>query len=164
MSEDDRIRWDARHSAAHRPDRAAVRVPERFAAHEDAFPVAGRALDLACGTGATAVWLATRGLDVVGVDISPVAVEQARSLASASGVAGRCRFLVWDLDAGLPAGDPVDVLVCQRFRDARLDAAVLGRLVPGGLLAVVALSEVGAAPGRFRATPGELTRAFSGTG
>jgi 2-polyprenyl-3-methyl-5-hydroxy-6-metoxy-1,4-benzoquinol methylase len=133
-----------------------------FAAFEDRFPTTGHALDLACGQGAVSVWLAHRGLDVRGVDVSTTAVEQARDLARRFGVEGRCRFDVVDLDAGLPDGPPVDVLVCHKFRDPRLDWAILDRLAPGGLLAVSALSEVGASPGRFRAAPGELTAAFAG--
>jgi SAM-dependent methyltransferase len=133
-----------------------------FAPFAEVFPTAGRALDLACGRGLGAVWLARRGLDVWGVDISRVALDQARDLATRSGVGNRCRFSVVDLDDGLPPGPPADVILCQRFRDARLDAAIVGRLAPGGLLAITVLSEVGAAPGPFRAAAGELVTAFAG--
>ena len=50
--------------------------------------------------------------------------------------------------------------MCNMFRDATLDEAVVERLRPGGLLAVAALSEVGATPGHFRVKPGELPAAF----
>lgn len=43
----------------------------------------GRALDLACGQGRNAVWLAERGWQVTGVDFSSVGIEQARQLAAA---------------------------------------------------------------------------------
>lgn len=102
----------------------------------------------------TSVWLARRGLDVWGVDVSTIAIDQARELAARSDVGDRCRFEVVDLDAGLPAGPPTDVIVCQRFRDRRLDQAIIDRLAPGGLLAISWLSAVGAEPGRFRAAPG----------
>lgn len=125
------------------------------------FPTDGYALDLACGQGVASVWLARRGLTVWEVDVSAIAVDQARDLAVRSGVGGRCRFDIVDLDAGLPAGRPVDVIVCHRFRDRRLDEAIIERLAPGGLLAITALSAVGAEPGRFRAAPGELTTAFA---
>jgi SAM-dependent methyltransferase len=46
----------------------------------------GRALDLACGEGRNAIWLAKRGWSVTGVDYSDVALERARKLASAEGV------------------------------------------------------------------------------
>lgn len=125
------------------------------------FPTTGQALDLACGQGQFAVWLARRGLKVWGLDVSEVAIRQAQDLALSSGVGERCRFDVMDLDDGLAAGPPAQVIVCHRFRDRRLDAAVIGRLAPGGLLAISALSEVGAAPGPFRAAAGELTAAFA---
>lgn len=41
----------------------------------------GRALDLACGEGRNAIWLANNGWDVTGVDYSPVGIEKARRLA-----------------------------------------------------------------------------------
>ncbi len=42
----------------------------------------GRALDLGCGTGTTSIYLAQYGYDVVGVDFSSKAIEQAREGAS----------------------------------------------------------------------------------
>ncbi len=116
----------------------------------------GKALELACGQGLAAVWLARRGMDVWGVDVSGVAISQARDLARRSGVGNRCRFDVVDLDGGLPAGPPVDLVLCHKFRDGRLDREIIRRLSRGGLLAISALSEVGAAPGPFRVGPGEL--------
>jgi SAM-dependent methyltransferase len=158
MSDDDRVRWDQRYTDrdSEQPDA----LPTAFEDFAGAFPTAGRALDLACGRGAASVWLARRGLDVVGLDVSPVAIAAAREEARASGLTARCRFEVADLDNGLPPGPPADVVVCTKFRDARLDKAVIARLAPGGLLAISALSEVGASPGPFRARAGELRRAF----
>jgi SAM-dependent methyltransferase len=161
VAEVDRRRWDERYANQGPPPVSAVGPPDVLASHADAFPTAGRALDLACGQGLGAVWLARRGLEVVGLDISPVAIGQARGLAERSGVGDRCRFDVVDLDDGLPAGPPVEVILCHKFRDRRLDRAIVGRLGPGGLLAIVVLSEVGAGPGPFRAAPGELPAAFA---
>ncbi|OBG23593.1 cyclopropane-fatty-acyl-phospholipid synthase family protein [Mycobacterium sp. 852002-51057_SCH5723018] len=160
MAEGDRRRWDERHSAQRAPPLTAIGPPDALAGHADLFPTAGRALDVACGPGLGAVWLARRGLDVRGLDISPVAIGQARDLARRAGVDDRCRFDIIDLDDGLPPGPPVDVIVCHKFRDRRLDRAIIERLAPGGLLAIAALSEVGAVPGPFRAAPGELPAAF----
>jgi SAM-dependent methyltransferase len=157
VGEADRAHWDARYA---QPGSTEPGLSEVFAPYLDLFPTTGMALDVACGRGAAAVFLARRGMSVTGVDVSPVAVEQARELADRYGV--RCRFEVVDLDDGLPPGPPVDVVVCQRFRDARLDAAIVDRLTPGGLLAISALSEVGAGPGRFRTPAGGLARAFAG--
>lgn len=161
MSDRDRLRWDERYASRGAPAPEAIGPPAVFAPHAAAFPAGGHALDLACGQGATAVWLARRGLSVRGLDVSPVAVEQARDLAARAGVEDRCHFEVVDLDDGLPPGPPADVIVCHRFRDRRLDRAITDRLVPGGLLAISALSAVGAAPGPLRAEPGELRAAFA---
>lgn len=165
MSEADRVRWDERYTGDGPADREAG-PPTAFAQHTEVFGTSGTALELACGAGQASVWLALRGLRVHGVDVSPVAVAQARTLARRCGVARRCRFSVADLDdglpAGLPTGPPVDVILCHRFRDARLDRAIIERLAPGGLLAIAALSEVGARPGPFRVAAGELPAAFAG--
>lgn len=156
MSEQDRTRWDTAYT-----DRDAVpapALPAVFDGHEQLFPHTGTALEIACGSGAAAVWLAQRGLDVHGVDVSAVAIDRARALAERSGVTAR--FEAVDLDDGLPPGGPVNLLLCNKFRDPRLDGQIIERLAPGGLLAICVLSEVGAAPGRFRAAPGELRTAF----
>ncbi|MDQ2625498.1 MAG: class I SAM-dependent methyltransferase [Actinomycetota bacterium] len=162
MSDDDRTRWDAKYADRGVPSPEAIGPAAVFTAFRDEFPVAGHAVDVACGPGTAAVWLARRGLRVRGFDVSPVALEQARALAAGSGVGDRCRFELADLDGGLPDGPPADVVYCARFRDGRLDAGMIERLAPGGLLAVTALSQVGSATGRFRAAPGELRRAFAG--
>ncbi|MEB3023698.1 class I SAM-dependent methyltransferase [[Mycobacterium] crassicus] len=162
MSEGDRTRWDRTYADRGIPTTDAIGVDAVFAAHRDAFPAAGHAIDVACGQGAGAIWLARRGLRVHGFDISAVAITQARALAERSGVGGRCRFDVVDLDDGLPGGPPADVIYSARFRDRRLDEPMMGRLAPGGLLALSALSQVGGSAGRFRAAPGELCAAFPG--
>ncbi|MEW2482982.1 class I SAM-dependent methyltransferase [Mycobacterium sp. NPDC049093] len=160
MSQKDRIRWDAAY-ADREPDRAPA-LPEVFSGHADQFPASGSALDIACGTGRAAVWLAQRGLTVYGIDVSAVAITQATATAAHYGVADRCRFDVVDLDGGLPSGPQVDVVLCHRFRDPGLYPALAARLRPGGLLAICVLSEVGAEAGRFRAAAGELEAAFAG--
>jgi 2-polyprenyl-3-methyl-5-hydroxy-6-metoxy-1,4-benzoquinol methylase len=157
----DGARWDARYARLGPPGPESIGLPDVFAAHSDVFPSKGSALDIACGQGRTAVWLAERGLTVRAFDISPVAIEHAKAAAAQRGVADRCRFEAVDLDRGLPYGPPVEVIVCHLFRDERLDRALVARLAPGGLLAVAALSEVGAAAGRFRVRPGALTEAFA---
>lgn len=162
MSDDDRTRWDAKYADRDLPSPDALGPAAVFTAFRHEFPTAGHAVDVACGQGTAAVWLARRGLQVRGFDVSPIAIEQARALAAGSGVGDRCRFEVVDLDGGLPDGPPADVIYCARFRDRRLDAPMLERLTPGGLLAVTALSQVGSVAGRFHTAPGELREAFAG--
>jgi SAM-dependent methyltransferase len=157
----DRTRWDETYTRQG-PAPVGLNDPPRvFTPYEYVLPTAGHALDLACGQGLGAVWLARRGLDVWGLDVSPVAIGHARELARRSGFGNRCRFDVVDLDHGLPSGPPVDVILCHKFRDRRLDRTIIERLTPGGMLTISCFSEVGAAPGRFRAGPGELLAAFA---
>jgi SAM-dependent methyltransferase len=161
LTREDRDRWDKRYASADQASVDVVGPPALLADYADAFPTGGQALDLACGRGLSSVWLARRGLQVWGLDVSPVAISHARDLAHRNGIDDRCRFDVVDLDNGLPAGPPVDVILCHKFRDRRLDRAIIERLAPGGLLAIAVLSEVDATPGPFRAAAGELPAVFA---
>ncbi|GHH15166.1 class I SAM-dependent methyltransferase [Streptomyces lanatus] len=72
----------------------------------------GRALDLGCGEGADAVWLASRGWRVTGVDISHTALERAALHAAEAGVGDRT---VWErhvLGETFPVG-PFDLVSAQ---------------------------------------------------
>lgn len=65
--------------------------PNAFVAAEVASLPPGRALDLGCGEGRNAIWLAEQGWEATGVDFSPVALDRARSLADERGVEVRWR-------------------------------------------------------------------------
>src|SRR5262245_16471205 len=54
-----------------------------------------RALELGCGTGTNSVWLAQQGFEVTGIDVAPLAVEQAEKRAHAAGV--KVQFVVADV-------------------------------------------------------------------
>ncbi|MFI0795821.1 methyltransferase domain-containing protein [Micromonospora rubida] len=104
----------------------------------------GRALDVGCGEGADAVWLAERGWRVTAVDISTTALERAAAHAAAAGpqVAGRIEWTHADLRDQPPAEGAYDLVSSQfmhlpgearRELFARLAAAV----APGGTLLIV---------------------------
>jgi 2-polyprenyl-3-methyl-5-hydroxy-6-metoxy-1,4-benzoquinol methylase len=152
----DRSRWDARHAAV---GPAVPMPPDALRGREELLPAGGRALDVACGRGAVAVWLAQRGLAVDAVDVSGAGLDTGRALAARAGV--EVRFVEADLDEGLPVSGPYDVVVCQRFRDPALYPALAAALAPGGLLVITVLSEVNDEPGPFRAARGELVAAFA---
>lgn len=160
MSTADAAKWDTRHRDAGAIASHLRLPPSAFVDHVAHLPQSGRALELACGRGSEALWLADRGLRYFGVDVSPVAIELARLSAEEAGLSDRCEFEVHDLDDGLPGGPEVDLLLCHRFRDERLDREIIERIKPGGVLAISVLSEVGRGPGPFRARPGELREAF----
>ena len=103
---------------------------------------AGRALDLGCGEGADAVWLAERGWDVVAVDISETALGRAAEAASARGVADRIEFVQHDLSDSFPDGT-FDLVSAQflhstvRLDRSRILANAADAVRPNGLLLIV---------------------------
>ncbi|MDA4088060.1 SAM-dependent methyltransferase [Mycolicibacterium hassiacum DSM 44199] len=152
VSEQDRIRWDERYRNREAAPGSGGELPAVLALFESEFPHSGKGLDLACGSGEFSVWLARRGVDVVGVDISPTAIAQARELAAASGVSDRSRFEVVDLDTGLPAGPPADVQEggtwCERQADGHSRELRSVRGVEHDRLSSLRLQRVGGVRGR----------------
>ena len=73
----------------------------------------GTALDVGCGEGADAVWLASQGWDVTAVDISGIALDRARAHAEAAGAA--VTFERADLVAAPPASGSYDLVSAQFF-------------------------------------------------
>ena len=73
----------------------------------------GRAVDLGCGTGATAIYLAQQGFESIGIDFSAIALRTARERARAVGMDRRVRFVEGDLTASKIPGveGPFDLLV-----------------------------------------------------
>lgn len=130
--------WDRRYAGAELVWSAG---PNRLFAAEVAALPPGRALDLACGEGRTAVWLAEQGWDVTAVDFSRVALEKARAIADRRGVAPR--FVHADLLAYHPserAFDLVAVLYLQ-LRAAELRpvlARAAAAVAPGGTFLLIA--------------------------
>lgn len=108
----------------------------------------GRALDLGCGEGGDAVWLAEQGWQVTAVDVSETALARAAREAQSRGVADRIVFERHDLSESLPAGrfDLVSAQFLQSpinmDRIAMLRRAA-GVVAPGGVLVIV---DHGAAP------------------
>jgi SAM-dependent methyltransferase len=112
----------------------------RFAAEVESL-APGRALDLACGEGRNAVWLAGRGWRVTGVDFSDVALAKAAELASSRGV--EVEWVVADVLSYEPeprAFDLVAVLYLQLPRDELLRAmrAAAAAVRSGGTMLVLA--------------------------
>ena len=104
---------------------------------------AGFALDVGCGEGADAIWLAERGWRVTAVDISGTAVARGRDHAEARGqeVAGRIDWRRADVLAWSPAAAEYDLVSAQYVHVASAEReALLPRLAaavrPGGLLLI----------------------------
>ncbi|MEU5722350.1 methyltransferase domain-containing protein [Micromonospora sp. NPDC047738] len=108
----------------------------------------GTALDLGCGEGGDAIWLAGQGWQVTAVDISTTALDRLTAEAARAGVASRITVARQDLTRTFPAGryDLVSAQFLQSPlelpREAVLRAAARA-VAPGGRLLVV---EHGAPP------------------
>ncbi|WKG06632.1 class I SAM-dependent methyltransferase [Mycolicibacterium sp. HK-90] len=109
---------------------------------------AGRALDLGCGEGGDAVWLAEHGWQVTAVDVSDTALARAAGEAQERGVADRITFERHDLSESLPDGR-FDLVSAQFLQSPiAMDRAGLlrraaGAVAEGGRLVIV---DHGAAP------------------
>jgi SAM-dependent methyltransferase len=103
---------------------------------------AGRALDLGCGEGADACWLAERGWTVVAVDISDTALQRAAAEAEARGLGDRIEFVQHDLSDSFPDGT-FDLISAQflhsmiPFDRPRVLKRAAGAVRPGGTLLIV---------------------------
>ncbi|MFD2093470.1 FAD-dependent oxidoreductase [Blastococcus deserti] len=104
----------------------------------------GAALDVGCGEGADAIWLAARGWRVTAVDLSPTALERAAGHAAAAGadVAARIDWRLADVTSGAPHARTYD-LVTSHFLHLRgeqrreLFARLATAVAPGGTLLLV---------------------------
>ena len=112
----------------------------------------GTALDLGCGEGADAIWLARQGWSVTAVDVSAVALERAHSheqaelaregvQASGGDILGRISWQLADLTQWQP-GASYDLVTSQFLHSQELDwrlplRAAAGAVKPGGTLLVV---------------------------
>ncbi len=112
----------------------------------------GPTLEIGAGTGTNAIWMAERGFDVLGVDVSPLAVERAN--AKMEGHALRCRFAACDFLAAPPPAVPFQFVFdrgCFHVFDEpderrRFAEQVADALGPGGLW----LSLIGSTEGPSR--------------
>jgi SAM-dependent methyltransferase len=130
--------WDARYGE--RGDAMWSGRPNGRLVAEVAELPAGRALDVGCGEGADAVWLARRGWSVVAIDVSDVAVGRARAAATRESVA-----VEWICGDALGTSLPVAAfdLVSLQYPALPKQAgdlavqALLAALRPGGVLLAV---------------------------
>ena len=132
--------WDQHYASGHMPwdsDEPDERLVELV---RSGTVQVGTAIDIGCGTGTHALWLAQQGFEVLGVDISPLAIERARGKASAvQGVT--CRFETLDFLEDEPLAGSFQLafdrgclhVFDERAERGRFAARVAGLLAPGGL-------------------------------
>jgi SAM-dependent methyltransferase len=125
----------------------------------------GTALDVGCGEGADAIWLAERGWQVTAVDFARTALERGRAQAESRGpeIADRIRWVHGDVTAELP-GEDFDLISAQFMHLApeprrALFARLADAVAPGGTLLVVGHDFSDVAAGAHR--PPEPERFFT---
>lgn len=137
MSREDLDKWEARYAGGAYTERPHP-SPWVTAQVPAAEPGASRprALDLACGAGRNALYLARQGYDVDAIDISPAGLTLARAATEAQRLS--VRWHAHDLDRGLPAdlGSGFQIALVIRFVRLDLLPELIAALTPGGLLVV----------------------------
>nr|WP_235013890.1 class I SAM-dependent methyltransferase [Parafrankia sp. Ea1.12] len=129
--------WDKRYSER---EQLWSGQPNGALVAEVAALTPGRVLDVGCGEGADAVWLARGGWDVTALEVSGLALERAAGHARDAGVA--VRWVHAELtEAALPPAS-FDLVSAQypallRTPDAAAERALLAAVAPGGLLLLV---------------------------
>ena len=147
--------WDTRHrEARHEPQPCAV-----LAQHAAHLPRQGLAVDLACGRGGNALWLARRGLTVHAWDRSEAGIESLRAETSKHGLAIQAE--VRDVVLKPPEAERYDALVVSYFLDRSLMPALLAAVRQGGILyyQTFLVGHPGSGPRNpdFLLRPGELS-------
>ncbi len=142
VEKDDRVDWDARYSASQQvwsghPNGALVAEVESM--------TPGRVLDVGCGEGADAVWLAQHGWDVTALDVSQVALDRAQTAAAEVGVEVRWLHAAL-LEASLES-EGFDLVSVQypaldRTAGSESERGLLDAVAVGGTLLVVLHADV----------------------
>ncbi len=161
MSAGDREKWDQRYREGAYTDRS---YPSDLLKQRAAFVSNGRALDLACGAGRNAIYLAELGFEVDAIDVSLVGLEIAESKAKEQGLS--INWLNEDLlaDWSVPH-QQYGLILMFRFVSLEVLVKLPQLLARGGELIIEEHLQwsggnvIGPSSERFRVAPGDLLRA-----
>ena len=167
MSQQDRERWNQRYAAGEYGARSHPCALLESCVTQWQPAAGARALDLACGAGRNAVFLASKGYRVDAIDISAEALARGAQRATDLGV--EVNWREQDLDH-FSAEPGYALIIVVRYADLELLSRLPALLQPGGRLLVEAhlggplFSDAVGGPGseRFRLAPGALAAACEG--
>lgn len=169
--------WSPNDAVARGPSRARLWRPNPFLVealgairrqpHPDA-PDVRRALDIACGTGRDATFLALNGYAVEAIDVLPDALQRAEDLARRAGVAIHTGVRDVEADGATLPPDRYDLITVFRFLHRPLFPLLRRAVAPGGYICCetfhVRTRETGKGPrtASYLLETGELAAAFEG--
>ena len=129
MSNTDQTKWDRIYTDGNEKPAKPCRA---LSSHSHLLPAEGDALDLACGRGANALYLATRGFATRAWDISAVAIQALSDQARRNGLPLVAQQR--DVSTHPPEPETFDIIVVSRFLDRALAPATCAALREHGLL------------------------------
>ena len=161
MSKQDRIKWNQRYAEDSYHKNNPVTLVEDWL---PGIPV-GRALDVACGAGRNAIFLAQAGYRVDAIDISLEGLRQARQKAESQGLS--VNWIEHDLDQDFQFDTDYDLIIVLWYVDLALVTRLCGCLAAGGYLLceehlITDLEVIGPTSSNYRVAPGDLREAVSG--
>ena len=129
MNKPDQTKWDRIYTGSAEKPAEPCRA---LSSHSHLLPAEGDALDLACGRGGNALYLAARGFSTHAWDISPVAVKALSDRARRNGLPLVAQQR--DVSTHPPEPETFDIIVVSRFLDRSMAPAICGALRKHGLL------------------------------
>ena len=155
--------WDKRYGSGDRADDDLNFAPTPLVVETVKDLTRGKALDLACGTGRNALWLAEHGWNVTAVDGAPAAIEILNNRAADRGL--KIETIVADLEKRKYEIEPSHwdlIAICYYLQRDLFEPAKQG-VKPGGILiSIVHVTELGEEPTPYSLRLGELEGFFKG--
>jgi tellurite methyltransferase len=156
-------KWDERYRLRERPEEDLDAAPTPLVVATAGNLRPGKALDLACGVGRNALWLAEHVWDVTAVDGAATAIEILRDRASERGL--KINAIVANLESDKFEIEPSRwnlIAMCYYLQRNLFEPAKQGVVPRGVVISIVHITEPGEEPTAHRLRPGELEKYFAG--
>ena len=161
MSKQDRNKWNQRYAEDSYHKNNPVTLVQDWLPR---LPM-GRVLDVACGAGRNAIFLAQAGHQVDAIDISRVGLNLARQKAENQGLS--INWIEQDLDQPYQFDTEYDLIIVMWYVNLALISRLCDCLAPGGYLLceehlITDQEVIGPTCSNYRVAPGDLREAVSG--
>ena len=164
MSASDKDKWDTIYQSKQQDKQTDIKTKELTPAHilqefHHLLPIQGKALDLACGHGANALFLAQHNMESHAWDISSVAIEQLNEISNSLNL--NINAKVRDVVTHPPEENSFDVIIVSHFLDRQIIPAIIAALREDGLLfyqtfTIARVKESGPSSEKYRLDKNEL--------